>query len=98
MQNIDYLQYIKTFNWMVYKYAMSHSLAELVGIIAKNVRSTEDFLKSRQEELNGIKNQLANYTKKDGGNYTVKDFTDEIYQKCSQGKEVFVEYANSTMF
>lgn len=48
-------------------------------------------LKKHQDELNGKKLKLSMMQKKEGGNLTVRDFTDDIYTKGNLVKNHFVE-------
>jgi len=43
------------------------------------MRRSEEMLKKETEVHNQIKTRLGYYTKKEGGNLTTRDFTDEIY-------------------
>jgi len=61
------------------------------------MKDQDDLIRKHSEELNQVKSKLASYTKKEGGNLMVRDFTDDIYTKpCNP--EFFVESHDSKMF
>lgn len=92
-----YDEYIKCFEWNNNKYSYKRSLPELTGIITKKMKDHDELLKKHQEEQSTIKNQLAGYMKKEGGNLMVRDFTDDIYSQNAP-KDWFVESLGSEMF
>jgi len=62
------------------------------------MKTKEEMLKKQQEEFNSVRQKLAAMTKKEGGSYLVRDFTDDIYLKDSLDPAVFVEAAGSQVF
>jgi len=51
----------------------------------------DSMLKKHQDSLNAKKLKLSMMQRKEGGNLTVRDYTDDIYQKQSLNKQQFVE-------
>jgi len=93
-----YKDYITTFQWNNFKYSQGHSLKELIEIIQKTQKTNEDIIKHRQEDYKNIKDRLASYSKKEGGTYLTKDFTDDIYSRSDITAEAFVDHYGSEMF
>lgn len=48
-------------------------------------------VKTHSDEVNAIKTKLGAYARKDTGNYTQRDFFDEIYQSENMSKDHFVQ-------
>lgn len=61
------------------------------------MKDHDDLLKKHQEEQSSIKNQLSSFMKKEGGNLSVRDYTDDIYAQNAP-KDWFVEGMGSEMF
>jgi len=94
----DYRDYIKGFEWNVKKYMYSKPLLELCGEITKTMRRSEEMLKKETEVHNQIKTKLGIYIKKEGGNLTTRDFTDDIYTNKALQVTSFVEGIGSELF
>lgn len=62
------------------------------------MRRSEEMLKKETEVHNQIKTKLAAYTKKEGGNLTTRDFTDDIYTNKFLQATYFVEHIGSELF
>lgn len=62
------------------------------------MRRSEEMLKKETEVHNQIKTKLGAYTKKEGGNLTTRDFTDDIYLKKELQVTSFVEGIGSELF
>lgn len=93
----SYLDYIKKFEWDVHRYSYKRSLLELVATIQKKMKTKDEMLKKQQEEYNNVRSKLASMSKKDGGNFLVRDFTDDIYNQVADAG-LFAESHNSTWF
>lgn len=76
---VSYTEYLKNFKWDGMKYQTKRSLMDLALGIQKNANQRDDAVRKNMDELNLLKNKISNLSKKDQGNYTVKDYTDEIY-------------------
>jgi len=55
-------------------------------------------MKKDSDEVNGIKQKYLALQKKDTGNLTVRDFTDDIYNSASITQKHFVEGYGSEIF
>jgi hypothetical protein len=66
-------------------------LAELCGAFVKTLSNQDTLLKKHQDELNAQKLKLQMLQKKEGGNLTVRDYTDDVYNKPSIGAAQFIE-------
>lgn len=55
-------------------------------------------MKKDQDEVNGIRQKYQSLIKKDTGNLTIRDFTDDIYQKPNINKSLFIEGLGSQLF
>lgn len=55
------------------------------------MRSTEAKIKTYSDDLNQVKAKLTMIGKKDTGNYTVRDFSDELYNSEALGPANFVQ-------
>ena len=64
----------------------------------QTMRRSEEMLKKETEVHNQIKTKLSAYTKKDGGNLTTRDFTDDIYNRKELQVTNFVEGIGSELF
>lgn len=62
------------------------------------MRRSEEMLKKETEVHNQIKAKLASYSKKEGGNLTTRDFTDDIYTNKFIQMTYFVEAIGSELF
>ena len=62
------------------------------------MRRSEEMLKKETEVHNQIKTKLASYSKKEGGNLTTRDFTDDIYTNKFIQMTYFVEAIGSELF
>ena len=62
--------------------------------VQKKMKTKDDMMKKQQDDYNNIRQKLAAMTKKDGGSYLVRDFTDEIYQ-ANPDPSMFVDSHNS---
>ena len=62
------------------------------------MRRSEEMLKKETEVHNQIKTKLSGYTKKEGGNLTTRDFTDDIYTNKALQASNFVEGIGSELF
>lgn len=72
---------------------------EIIGMIQKKMKSEEDKLKKKQDEVQSIKMKLQGFMKKEGATLLTRDFTDEIYeQKNNIDKKLFVSSHESSMF
>ena len=90
-------EYIRDFKWIDLKYPKKRSLNELTITIQKNMHQKDEQIRKLMDEFNGVKQRISNMTKKDTGNLTVRDFTDDIYTK-NVPADTFVETHNSEMF
>lgn len=94
---IPYGKYIKEFKWDNMKFQTKRPLNELALTIQKQMLQKDEAIRKHMEEYTLIKNKISNLSKKDQGNLTVRDYTDDIYNK-NVPAEVFVESHNSEMF
>ena len=79
------------------KYPKKRSLNELNITIQKHMHQKDEQIRKLMDEYNNVKQRISAMTKKDTGNLTVKDFTDDIYEK-KVPVETFVESKESEMF
>jgi len=96
-KSMGYLEYIKTFAWNVRGFSTKRSLLELTGICQKKMKDTDEKMKNHLESHTNIKNKLSAFSKKEGGNLMVRDFTDDLYN-LPIPEEIFVEKFGSDMF
>jgi len=79
------------------KFQTKRPLNELALTIQKQMLQKDEAIRKHMEEYTLIKNKISTLSKKDQGNLTVRDYTDDIYNK-NVPAEVFVESHNSEMF
>lgn len=79
------------------KYQTKRSLQELTTTIQLKMGKNDDQIRKNLDEYNNIKTKIAALKKKETGNLTQRDFTDDIYNKGVPA-EIFVESHQSEMF
>jgi hypothetical protein len=87
----DYKDYIKKWSWNGRKYNQRMPLHELCQAFLKTLQMQDALLKKHQDALNAKKLKLSMMQRKEGGNLTVRDYTDDIYMKQNITQEHFVE-------
>ena len=63
----------------------------------QNMRQSDEQIKKNLEEQSQIKSKITSMTKRDQGNLTVRDYTDDIYNN-NPSKDLFVETHGSDLF
>ena len=61
------------------------------------MRQSDEQIKKNLEEQSQIKSKITSMTKRDQGNLTVRDYTDDIYNN-NPSKDLFVETHGSDLF
>lgn len=99
---VPYASYIKNFQWDSMKHPLKRTLNEIVISIQKKMHQKDDEIRKQSDEYQLLKQRISALSKKDSGNYTTRDFTDDIYTDNDKGQgiaaDVFVEKYQSEMF
>ena len=84
------------------KHPLKRTLNEIVISIQKKMHQKDDEIRKQSDEYQLLKQRISALSKKDSGNYTTRDFTDDIYTDNDKGAgiaaDVFVEKYQSEMF